>query len=159
MKYTPMLRVRVDGQDYTYPKGTTFRAIAADFQSQFPHDILLVRRDEKLCELSKKLDRDCTLRFLTIQDKPGIQTYERTAVLLMLRAFYDVAGRDNVSRLMVEYSLSPALYLRYQGSLPLDEALLSRVEGRMRSLCEAALPSKNALWTPMMPYVTLSSRA
>ena len=82
MKYTPMLRVRVDGQDYTYPKGTTFRAIAADFQSQFPHDILLVRRDEKLCELSKKLDRDCTLRFLTIQDKPGIQTYERTAVLL-----------------------------------------------------------------------------
>lgn len=140
MKYTPMLRVRVDGQDYTYPKGTTFRAIAADFQSQFPHDILLVRRDEKLCELSKKLDRDCTLRFLTIQDKPGIQTYERTAVLLMLRAFYDVAGRDNVSRLMVEYSLSHALYLRYQGSLPLDEALLSRVEGRMRSLCEAALP-------------------
>ena len=49
-----------------------------------PYDILLVNRDGKLCELHKSLDRDCSLKMVTAQDIPGIQTYERSAVFLML---------------------------------------------------------------------------
>ena len=45
--------------------------------------------DGKLCELHKPLDRDCSLKMITAQDIPGIQTYERSAVFLMLKAFYE----------------------------------------------------------------------
>ena len=140
MEEKRMITVTVDGAKYTYPHGTPYRAIAADFQSRIPHDILLVNRDGKLCELHKVLDRDCTLKMVTAQDRPGIQTYERSAVFLMLKAFYDVAGRENVERICVDYSLSRALFIRAQGNFTLDQALLDRVEARMRELSAQALP-------------------
>ena len=140
MEEKKMLTVTVDGTEYTYPHGTPYRAIAADFQDRFPCDILLVNRDGKLCELHKVLNRDCSLKMVTAQDKPGIQTYERSAVFLMLKAFYDVAGRENVERISVEYSLSSALFILAQGAFTLDQALLEKVEARMRELSDLALP-------------------
>ena len=140
MEEKRMIKVTVDGAEYDYPHGTPYRTIAADFQDRYPWDILLVNRDGKLCELHKVLDRDCTLKMVTAQDKPGIQTYERSAVLLMLKAFYDVAGRENVERVSVEYSLSSALFILARGNFTLDQALLDRVEARMRELSAQALP-------------------
>ena len=140
MVETSMIQVTVDGEARAYPYGTTYRAIAADVQDRYPNDILLVNRDGKLCELHKRLDRDCTLRMITARDVPGIQTYERSAVFLMLKAFYDVAGRENVERISVGYSLSRSLFIRAQGDFVLDQALLDRVEERMRELSAQALP-------------------
>ena len=135
-----MMKVTVDGKEYAYPHGTPYRVIAADFQDRYPCDILLVNRGGKLCELHKVLDRDCSLKMVTARDKPGIQTYERSAVFLTLKAFYDVAGRENVERISVEFSLSNALFLRARGGFVLDQALLERVEERMRELSAQALP-------------------
>ena len=140
MEEKRMLMVTVDGAQYAYPYGTPYRAIAADFQERFPCDILLVNRDGKLCELHKVLDRDCSLKMITAQDVPGIQTYERSAVFLMLKAFYDVVGRENVDCISVEYSLSRSLFIRSQGNFTLDQSLLDRVEARMRELSGQALP-------------------
>ena len=140
MEEKKMLNVTVDGAQYAYPRGTSYRAIAADFQDRFPCDILLVNRDGKLRELTKKLNRDCTLRMVTAQDKPGFQAYERSAVFLMLKALYDVAGRENVERVSVEFSLSSALFIRARGDFRLDQALLDRVASRMRELSAHALP-------------------
>ena len=140
MEEKRMIKVTVDGAEYAYPQGTPYRTIAADFQDRYPCDILLVNRDGKLCELHKVLDRDCALRMVTAQDKPGIQTYERSAVFLMLKAFYDVAGRENVERVSVEYSLSSAIFILAKGGFTLDQALLDRVEARMRELSAAAKP-------------------
>ncbi len=140
MEEKNMIQVTVNGAVRAYPSGTPYRRIAADFQDQYPSDILLVNRDGKLCELHKVLDRDCTLKMITAQDKPGIQTYERSAVFLMLKAFYDVAGRENVARISVEYSLSNAIFILARGNFKLDQALLDRVEARMRELSALALP-------------------
>ena len=135
-----MLNVTVNGSTRQYPAGTPFRVIAADHQAEIPHDILLVNRDGKLRELHKVLDRDCTLSFITAADKPGRQTYERSAILLMLKAFYGTVGRENVERITVEFSLSNALFCRAKGQFTPDKALLERVEARMRELAAQALP-------------------
>ena len=135
-----MLNVTVNGSTRQYPAGTPFRVIAADHQAEIPHDILLVNRDGKLRELHKVLDRNCALSFITAADKPGCQTYERSAILLMLKAFYDTVGRENVERITVEFSLSNALFCRAKGQFTPDKALLERVEARMRELAAQALP-------------------
>ena len=140
MEEKKMLKVTVDGTSYDYPCGTPYRAIAADFQDRFPCDILLVNRDGKLCELHKLLDRDCSLKMITARDIPGIQTYERSAVFLMLKAFYDVVGQDNVDRVFVRYSLSRALFVQARGNFTLSQPLLDQVEARMRELSSQALP-------------------
>ena len=96
-----MLNVTVNGTIHQYPYGTTYRAIAAEFQENYPHQILLVNRDGKLRELQKTVKRDCSLSMVTAADKPGRQTYERSAILLMLKAFYDVVGREQVEHVRV----------------------------------------------------------
>jgi len=140
MEEKRMITVTVDGNAYTYPQGTSYRTIAADFQDRYPCDILLVNRDGRLCELHKSLDRDCTLQMLTARDKPGIQTYERSAVLPGSCGARDTVGRESVERISVEYSLSSALFLLAKGSFTLDQSLLERVEERMRELSAAKLP-------------------
>lgn len=140
MENTRMMKVNVDGVEYIYPKGTLYQAIAADFQEGYAHDILLVNRNGKLCELHKALDRDCTLKMITAEEKPGMQTYERSVVFLMLKAFYDVVGRENVERISVEYSISHALFIRAKGNFTLSQELLNRVEERMRMISEQAVP-------------------
>lgn len=140
MENTRMMKVNVDGVEYIYPKGTLYQAIAADFQEGYAHDILLVNRNGKLCELHKALDRDCTLKMITAKEKPGMQTYERSVVFLMLKAFYDVVGRENVERISVEYSISHALFIRAKGNFTLSQELLNQVEKRMRMISEQAVP-------------------
>ena len=140
MEKRKLQKVTVDGVEHIYPFGTPYREIAADFQTKHAHDILLVNREGKLCELHKTLDRDCTLTMITAEEKPGMQTYERSAVFLLLKAFRDVVGGENVERVSVEYSISHALFIRAKGSFTLDQALLTRVEDRMRELAAQALP-------------------
>lgn len=140
MNEQTMVRVTVDGETRQYPLGTPFATVAAHVQDSYPFDILLVSRDGKLCELHKPLDRDCTLKMITAADKPGRQTYERSAILLMLKAFHDVVGQDATARVTVEFSLSNALFVHARGGFVLDQALLDRVEERMRQLSRMALP-------------------
>ena len=140
MEKEKLLNVIVDGEKCTYPLGTPYKKIAADFQGNYPYEILLVNRDGKLCELHKTLDRDCTLKMVTAEEKPGMQTYERSVSFLMLKAFHDVAGTENVERISVEYSISHALFIRAKGNFTLDAALLERVEARMREMAAQALP-------------------
>ncbi len=139
MEKEKLLNVIIDGEKYTYPLGTPYKKIAADFQGKYPYEILLVNRDGKLCELHKTLDRDCSLKMVTAEEKPGMQTYERSVAFLMLKAFHDVAGTENVERLSVEYSISHALFIRAKGNFALDAALLERVEARMREMTAQAL--------------------
>ena len=132
--------VSVNNEQRAYPAGTAFLQIAKDFQAQYSSDILLVDRNGKLCELCKTLDRDCTLKMLTLQDRPGMQTYERSAIFLLLKSFYEEVGRDRIERISVEYSLSHALFILPTGDFQLNQELLDRVEHRMRTLVKKAIP-------------------
>ena len=107
MEDNQMFRVTMGQTARDYPAGTTFQTIADQVQGDYPHDVLLVNRNGKLCELHKKLDRDCALTMVTAADRPGMQTYERTALLLLLKAFYDTVGRDKIRRVRVEYLPEP----------------------------------------------------
>ena len=140
MEKEKIIKVTVGGAQYAYPYGTSYRKIAADFQERFSCDILLVKQDGALRELHHVLKRECVLEMVTAQDVPGIQTYERSAVFLMLKAFYDVVGRQDVERISIEYSLSRSIFVLAQGNFTLDQALLDRIEERMRELSAQALP-------------------
>ncbi len=136
----------VDGSTSSYPAGTAYEVIARDHQKNHPHAILLVRRDGKLRELHRTLRRDCALDMITAADKPGHQTYERSLLLLFLKSFYDVVGRENIRRVCVDHSASNALFIRADADAVTNEPLLARVENRMRELVAMALPIRKSSW-------------
>ena len=88
----------------------------------------------------KKLQHDCTLGFITAKDSAGRKTYRRSAIFILLKAIFDVAGKENVDHVVIHYSIGNALYFTMKGSATLDQELLDRVKVRMRELVDRKLP-------------------
>lgn len=135
-----MAVVTIGTEKKEYGTGTTFQDIAREYQPGIEDEILLVSVNNRLQELHKEVKRDCTVRFITYRDKAGLQTYQRSALFLMLKAFFDVAGKENVSKLSVCFTLGKGLYIEPEGALTLDEELINRVKGEMHRLVQAELP-------------------
>ncbi len=135
-----MAIVTIDGTKKQYPIGTTYQDIAKEYQSRYEDEILLVGINGKLRELHKTVQFDCTLQFYTGKDQPGIQTYHRSAIFLMMKAFYDVAGSENIEKVTVDFSLGKGYYIQPHGTVELTEELLNRVLTRMREYVDQKIP-------------------
>lgn len=91
-------------------------------------------------ELFKKVEKDCTIRFVTTAEDAGHKTYVRGMILVMLKAFYAEFGAENVEKVSVEYSIGNGLYCDYCGSVPLTEERLQAVKERMLTLIQKDIP-------------------
>ena len=135
-----MQKVTINGETREYPRGTKLKTIAADYQQGFAQDILLVSLNGRLRELNKELKEDGTIEFLTADTEAGINTYRRSAMLLMIKALYDISDKETVDRLFVHFSLSRGLYCTIGNTKGVDEAFLQKLEAQMRLLAEKAIP-------------------
>lgn len=135
-----MALVTIGNVTKEYPNGTTYLEIAEEYQPQYDDDILLVRVNGKLRELHKKVKFDCSLEFFTGCDQPGIQTYHRSATFLMLKAFYDVVGAENIEKVTVDFSLGKGYYIEPHGDFTLTRELLARVKERMKEYVDEKIP-------------------
>lgn len=132
--------VTIRGKRKGYATGTTYLQIAQEYQWQYDNDIMLVSVDGKLRELHKTVDDGCTVDFVTTAQKPGMQAYQRTAKLIMLKAFHDVVGKARIEKIAVEFSVGHGLFVEARGDFELTEELLLRVKKKMESYVSQELP-------------------
>ena len=130
----------IGGKTYEYEKGTSFKAIAADFQQQYDAQIAVCVYNGKIRELVKKADKDGTLEFLTVKDSIGHKTYIRTATMMMLKALYDVLGKDHVGKAKIEFAIGPAYYCSINSDVEITEDIVKRINERMNYMVIAAMP-------------------
>lgn len=135
-----MAIVTINGLEKEYPIGTTYQEIAREYQEQYENDILLVSVNGKLRELHKSVQFDCGLCFFTGKDQPGIQTYHRSAIFLMMKAFYDVVGTENIEKVTVHFTLGKGFYIEPHGTMDLTQELLTKVKNRMQEYVNQKIP-------------------
>ena len=123
-----MVKVTIDGKEHEYQEEV----------AEAP--VILVMADGKLRELQKKLKGDCTLEFVTTKDHIGFETYKRTVCLVLLRAIYDVAGKENIEKVMIHYSVGNGYYFTMAGKAVLDQHFLDNVKTRMQELADMCTP-------------------
>lgn len=119
---------------------TPYSEIVKDYEGETEYPVILVTENGKLRELHKKLRHDCTLGFITTKDSAGRKTYRRSAIFILLKAIFDVAGKENVDHVVIHYSLGNGLYFTMKGSATLDQELLDQVKVRMRELVDQKIP-------------------
>lgn len=134
------IKVHACGKTREYPEGTPLLTVAEEFQPEFQEDILLARVNGKLKELHKTLTKDSQVEFLTFQDPVGKKTYERSAVFVMLKAFYDVIPRERIKKVQMDFALGNGIYGELEGDEALTEELLDRVKAQMHALVDQKLP-------------------
>ena len=136
-----MVKVTIDGKEHEYAIGTTYRDIVVEYMDEVAEaPVILVMADGKLRELQKKLKGDCTLEFVTTKDHIGFETYKRTVCLVLLRAIYDVAGKENIEKVMIHYSVGNGYYFTMAGKAVLDQHFLDNVKTRMQELADMCTP-------------------
>ena len=135
-----MIKVHACGKTREYPEGTPLFTVAEEFQPEFQEDILLARVNGKLKELHKTLTKESQIEFLTFQDPVGKKTYERSAVFVMLKAFYDVIPREKIKKVQMDFALGNGIYGELEGDVALTEELLDQLKEQMHVLVERKLP-------------------
>lgn len=135
-----MVKVTIGDSTKEYPKGIRFADVVKEYEGTTDAPIILVIANRKLRELHKKINNDCRVEFITTRDGIGNKTYKRSACLILLKAIYDVAGKENISKVVLHYSVGSGYYFTMKGNTILNEEFLGQVKKRMRELVEAELP-------------------
>lgn len=134
------VKVTVAGEVREYPTGACYAEVVRDYQGTMDAPIILVTSNGKLRELHKRMNSDCTVEFVTTKNTIGHKTYKRSASLILLKAIYDVAGKDKVDKVMCHYSLGAGYYFTMKGSVVLNQAFLDDVKAKMQEIVEQELP-------------------
>lgn len=121
-------KVNINNKVYEYEENTKFYEIAKGHEGA--RKALLVNVNGKLCELHKTLQGDAAIEFITLMDSIGYMTYQRSAVLILLKAIRDVYGE--LSSPVVEFSTGNGLFIRLNmKNVKFD---IEKVRGRMNEL-------------------------
>ena len=120
----------------------TLLELATQMQQQYDAKIVLAYVDGRLAELSKIIDNDCEISFVTTKDTIGHQTYRRSAVLLMLKAMKDITAAIEPVRVSVNYTINHALFceIKQADKITVTEELITQLRTRMKELVEQAIP-------------------
>ncbi len=136
-----MPTVAIKGSILQYDKGTTFENIVKGYQEQYHNSIALIFFNGKMKELSKRLERDGVISFITTADSAGHNAYVRTAHMMMVKSvrdvLKDVAGDVHVK---VEFALGNGYYCSVHGGIKVTDEFASKVQESMERLRDKKVP-------------------
>ncbi len=135
-----MSTITIDGVKKEYPVGTKFEAIAGEYQSQNDNLIGLVLENGKIRELSKTVTKDAEISFLRLDGGIGHKTYERSAIMLFVKALSDVVGSIIKGKVKVEFVIGRGCYCSPQGDYDVTDELIKKVNDRMHELVGENIP-------------------
>ena len=135
-----MAKITVLGKTTEYAEGTRLSDIAADFADRYDYPVAVAVVNGKIRELFKKITGDAEVSFLTLADSVGHKAYARSAIMLMLKSFEDILGRDSIEYMKVEFVIANGYYCTYKGSAKIDAAVIDRVKAHMKELVAKDLP-------------------
>ena len=136
------VKLTINGETREFPMGITYKEVVKEYEKTSPVPVILVIAGGKICELHKKAERDGEVRLVTTKDSIGNKTYKRTACLVLLKAIYDLAGKEKVDKVVLHYSVGSGFYFTMAGEQKLDQAFLDQVKKRMTELVEQKIPVK-----------------
>ena len=137
-----MVKLTINGKVWEYPDGITYKEVVQDFEKEADSPVIAVLAGGKLRELYKKATGDCDVKLVTTRSTIGNNTYKRTACLILLKAIYDVAGKENINKVVLHYSVGSGYYFTMYGSEALTEEFLAKVKTKMYEIVDARIPVK-----------------
>ena len=132
-------QVTVGGKTREFPSGITYGEIAGVYQKDYPYQIAVAVRNGKIRELFKRVDKDCTIEFLTLADDTGHKTYIRTATIILMKAITEVVGADKIEKIKMEFAIGNGYYCSKVGDFEVTDELVAQVKAKMREYVEKDL--------------------
>lgn len=117
--------------------GKSILEIIKSGRFEIPPWTVAVRRDNRPCALSTILSEDCELVPLTMHSIEGRRIYQKSASLVLLKAFYDVFPGKRIRLL---HSLAKGIYCKALIGRDLTTDDVARIRTRMSEIIALDLP-------------------
>lgn len=128
-----MVKVTVKDREFSLVRGTTVSELAKHCADMYPYEIILAKKNGVLCELTKTIDDECTVDFVTLGEQDGNRTYARGMLLMMIRAIHTVLG-SKVEKVRIEHKIGHAIYGEIDGNVKLTPENAEEIRKEMRRL-------------------------
>lgn len=135
-----MITTMIHDVEREYPVGTTYEMISREYQNEDEDIIVLAKKNNNLRELRSKLEPGGVTSFVTTASAEGQLVYKRSITLLMLKAVYDLYGKDAMRDVRVLYSVSKGYYCTTGDDIKIDQQFIEKVTARMKELTEQEIP-------------------
>lgn len=135
-----MYTLIIEGEKKEYPSEATYEDIARDYQHKYSSPIVAVSLDGKIRELFKKVSRSGELKFFTLSDTVGHQTYIRSAVMLFMKAVYDLYGEEVTNKVRADFTIGRGLFINTKDAIDATPENAEKIKKRMHEVVEAGTP-------------------
>ena len=136
-----MAKLTINGAVAEYEDGLKYEIVAMDYQKDFDDTIALTIVNGKITELCKPIKGDAEVSFITLKDAIGNKCYVRTATMIAMKACYDVLGKDNLARLVLDYAIGQGYYIDVNlNKGELTDEMVSEIKERMQEIVELDKP-------------------
>ena len=135
-----MYTLIIDGEKKEYPSDITYEDVAKDYQHKYDSPIVAVSLDGKIRELFKKVSRNGELKFFTLADTVGHQTYIRSTVMLFMKAVYDLYGEEITNKVRSDFTIGRGLFINTKDAIEPTQENAEKIKKRMHEVVDAGTP-------------------
>lgn len=134
------IKVNIKGEERLYPEETLIKNIADVYsEGLYIQDNCCIKR-RKICELNKRINKDCSIDFITVDTVTGHNIYVRGVQMLLLKAVYEIYADDLPESFNIESSIGNGYYCEIKGVEPLSEYMLQKIENLMQTYVKMDIP-------------------
>jgi threonyl-tRNA synthetase len=126
-----------DGSQNKFPAGTTLLHIASSIDEGLGKRAVAAKVDGQIMDLTRKVESDCMVEFLTFDDEEGKEVYWHSASHVMADA---VKMMFPDAKLAIGPAISDGFYYDFDVEKPFVPEDLEQIEARMHKIIEADLP-------------------
>lgn len=130
------IEVKINNKVYKYSKGITVSEILTEHKQDFRYPIILAKINNRLRELSEKIEENSTIEFLDLTSPEGNRAHVNGLILILLYAVNSLYGKKATIR--VEHSLDKGIYIKT--GFKLTEEKMQNIKGIMREIIKKHLP-------------------
>lgn len=125
------------GVELEVPAGTALLDLCVDYRRFYNADIIAARVDNDIRELGYKLEADCKVNFIDLNDEDGMRIYRRSLYFILIKAVHDLYPERKV---IIHHAISKGLYCEIRGDHELRADEVRLIEAHMKELSAQKLP-------------------
>lgn len=135
------VNVKINDKTYVYKKGTIIEEVSRQFSINYKYPILISYVDNRLVELNKVLEKDCSLSFIDCSSRTGSRIYVKGLIFLLMCAIKELYGYNYSFK--VCHSIDKGVRIRCL--FDLTEEKLEEIKNKMIELVNLNLPIKKCI--------------
>jgi len=107
------------------------------YKKDLPYTVLAAKVNNKVEELTYKIQEDCKIEFLDIRDQSASLIYQNSIILLYLKAVEDVLGNVEVE---IQNAINQGLYTQIKLAEAPNAKVVSSIYKRMKEMVKENIP-------------------